>query len=96
MASGYFISTADGRPIQVFNWFEVPAYALGIEQQEDIAGAIHWYLALTLMFLVFLHTAGALKHHLVDKDETLKRMLRVHISNWQQPNEESSCSEKPL
>ena len=96
VTSGYFISTADGRPIQVFNWFEVPAYTLGIERQEDVAGTIHWYLALTLSVLVLLHAAGALKHHFIDKDETLKRMLRVHKSNWQQPNEEPSCSEKPL
>ncbi len=87
IVSGYFISTADGRAIEVFNWFEVPAYPIGIEQQEDIAGAVHWYLALTLMALVALHTVGALKHHIIDRDETLKRMLRVAKPNEQKPNE---------
>ena len=75
--SGYLISTADGRAIDVFGWFELPGYPLGIAQQEDIAGTIHWYLALTLISLVGLHAAGALKHHFFDKDETLKRMLRI-------------------
>lgn len=77
ITSGYFISTADGRAIPVFDWFELPAYPLGIEQQEEIAGTIHWYLALTLMSLVGVHAAGALKHHFIDKDETLKRMLHT-------------------
>ncbi len=75
--SGYFISTADGRAIEVFGWFELPAYPLGIEQQAEIAGTIHWYLALTLMSIVGLHAAGALKHHFIVKDETLKRMLHT-------------------
>ena len=74
--SGYLISTADGRAIDVFGLFQVPAYPLGLEGQEDIAGAVHWYLALTLMGLTGLHAAGAVKHHFIDKDETLKRMLR--------------------
>jgi len=76
MLSGYFISTADGRGIAVFNWFEVPAFVLGIEQQEEVAGTVHFYLAVTMMSLVALHAAGALKHHFIDKDETLRRMLR--------------------
>lgn len=83
VVSGYFISTSDGRPIEVFSWFEVPAYPIGIEQQEDIAGAVHWYLALTLMALVALHSVGALKHHIIDRDETLKRMLHVKKPNEQ-------------
>jgi len=81
IVSGYFISTSSGLAIEVFNWFEVPAYPIGIEQQEDIAGALHWYLALTLMALVALHTFSALKHHLIDGDETLKRMLGLAKSN---------------
>lgn len=81
MTSGYFISTADGRAIPVFDWFALPAYPLGIEQQEEIAGTIHWYLALTLMSLVGLHAVGALKHHFIDKDETLKRMFHAQKTN---------------
>ena len=73
--SGYLISTADGRPIEVFGWFDLPAYPLGINQQEEIAGTIHWYLALTMMSIVAIHAAGALKHHFIDRDKTLNRML---------------------
>ena len=73
--SGYFISTADGRGIEVFDWFTVPAWVTGIENQEDIAGDIHFYLACSLIGFASGHGLAALKHHFVDKDETLKRML---------------------
>jgi cytochrome b561 len=76
MFSGYLISTADGRAIEVFNLFTVPATVQGIENQEDIAGDIHRWLAYLLIGLVVIHALGAIKHHFWDKDETLKRMLR--------------------
>jgi len=75
MLSGYLISTADGRPISVFGWFEIPASLYGIDKQEDIAGVIHLYLAIGMISLVVLHAMGAIKHHFIDKDLTLKRML---------------------
>jgi len=75
MTSGYLISTADDRAIEVFQWFTVPSLGELFEGQEDIAGEIHEYLAYFLMALVSLHALAALKHHFVDKDNTLKRML---------------------
>lgn len=78
MLSGYLISTADGRGVEVFALFEVPAIVHGIEAQEDVAGVVHLILAITLMVVVVLHMAGALKHHFIDKDLTLKRMLGIH------------------
>ena len=73
--SGYLISTADGRPIEVFQWFSIPAILQGIPNQEDIAGAIHLTLAVSLISLVVVHALGALKHHFIDRDETLSRMI---------------------
>jgi len=73
--SGYLISTADGRPVEVFGWFELPATLYGIEGQEDIAGDIHFVLAMLLLGVVALHVLAALRHHLVLKDPTLRRML---------------------
>lgn len=75
MLSGYLISTADGRAIEVFNWFEIPATLQGIERQEDLAGDIHLALAIALIALATLHAGAAIKHHVVDKDQTLRRML---------------------
>ena len=79
--SGYLISTADGRSIEVFNWFEIPAFVTPIENQEDLAGDVHFYLASTLMVLVALHGLAALKHHFLDKDATLKRMLNPNLKS---------------
>lgn len=73
--SGYLISTADGRGIAVFNWFEVPGLGSFIENQEDLAGQVHEYAAYILIGLSGLHALAALKHHFIDKDNTLKKML---------------------
>lgn len=75
MLAGYLISTADGRPIDVFGLFEVPATLSGFENQEDIAGEAHELLAFSLIGLVGLHALAALKHHFIDRDSTLQRML---------------------
>ncbi|WP_017938576.1 cytochrome b [Zestomonas thermotolerans] len=73
--SGYLISTADGRGIEVFGLFEVPALVSGLPNQEDVAGLVHEYLAWGLVSLSVLHALAALKHHFIDRDVTLKRML---------------------
>jgi cytochrome b561 len=77
MLSGYLISTADGRGIDVFGLFSLPATLSGVENQEDIAGKVHQSLAFILVALVVLHALAALKHHFLDRDATLKRMLGV-------------------
>ena len=75
MFSGYLISTADNRPIDVFGWFFIPASITSIPDQEDTAGLVHLVVASTLLGLVLLHAAAALKHHYIDRDDTLKRIL---------------------
>lgn len=75
MISGYLISTADGRPISVFGWFEVPALITGIPRQEDLAGEVHFYAAWALVIFAGLHALAAFKHHLIDRDDTLRRMF---------------------
>lgn len=76
MVSGYLISTADGRSISFFGWFDVPALVTSIPDQEDVAGDWHIWLTDALVMLGVLHGLAALKHHFLDKDRTLLRMLR--------------------
>jgi cytochrome b561 len=73
MVSGYLISTADGRPIEVFGWFSVPAlvHRKGL---EDTAGEVHEVLAWVTIAVVVLHVAASLKHHFVDRSSILTRM----------------------
>ena len=75
VVSGYLISTADGQPIEVFNWFNLPSLISGIENQEDIAGEVHEYLAWFMIVLASVHALAALKHHFIDGDRTLLKML---------------------
>ncbi|WJW76439.1 cytochrome b [Thiohalobacter sp. IOR34] len=75
VTSGYLITTADGQALSVFGAFEIPATLHGLENQEDIAGRVHEWLATLLIALAALHGLAALKHHLLDRDPTLLRML---------------------
>lgn len=75
MVSGYLISTADGSSISVFDWFEVPSVTGQVKGMEEIAGSIHYWSTWAIMVLAGIHALGALKHHVVDRDRTLLRML---------------------
>lgn len=75
MVSGYLISTADGSSISVFDWFEVPSVTGQIKGMEDTAGTVHYWSTWAIVGLAAVHAAGALKHHLLDRDRTLRRML---------------------
>ncbi|AWQ19281.1 Cytochrome b561 [Pantoea ananatis] len=77
--SGYLISTADGKPVPVFGWFSLPAVLTGAGEQADLAGDIHLWLAWSIVILSVLHGLAALKHHFIDRDITLKRMLGLGI-----------------
>ncbi|MBU2969798.1 cytochrome b [Pseudoalteromonas sp. C2R02] len=77
MLSGYLISTADGRDISVFGLVSIPASSIAMQNQEDIAGNIHNILAWSLFLLASAHGLAAVKHHLINKNDTLKRMLKV-------------------
>ncbi|MCC2616295.1 cytochrome b [Aestuariibacter halophilus] len=74
--SGFLISTADGRGIDVFNWFTVPALPVAFERQEDIAGVVHEWVAYGLIGLAVVHALAALQHHLLHKNDILIRMLK--------------------
>ena len=76
--SGYMISTAEDAGVSFFDWFDVPALVSNGEQQADFAGEIHEYATLALIILAGLHALGALKHHFIDKDKTLVRILKTN------------------
>ncbi|WP_424979570.1 cytochrome b/b6 domain-containing protein [Leisingera sp. S232] len=45
------------------------------EHVAGLFGGLHWLLVWTLAAALGLHIAGALKHHVIDRDATLRRML---------------------
>lgn len=82
-ASGMLYSGASGHGFGVFGWWMVPSNYTG-ENHQVIAYSETWadfglqaHALLTKLFigLVALHIAAALKHHFIDKDSTLTRML---------------------
>lgn len=79
--SGYLISTADGRGISFFGWFEIPALISEIDNLEDLAGEVHEMSTDLLIVLSLFHVLGTLKHHVVDRDDTLRRMLGCSKKN---------------
>jgi cytochrome b561 len=85
MISGYFISTPDGRPIDVFGLFKVPSL---VQEKglSDTAGLAHRWLAYAALALAGLHTVAALKHHFADRNKVLTRMW----SGPQKPAEQNS------
>lgn len=75
LVSGYLISTAQGRGISVFGWFEIPAWITGLPEQADIAGAVHFFTAWAVVIVAGLHGLAAFKHHVMDRDDTLRRIF---------------------
>lgn len=73
--SGYLISTAKGKGIEVFGLFELPALLASNEQRGEVAGEVHEIAATLFMLLVAVHALAAIFHHVYWKDNTLVRML---------------------
>lgn len=77
MLSGYLIVTADGRAVEIFHVLDVPALLPAEKGREFIAGKVHMLTAWVFIGFIGLHAAAAIKHHVVDKDSTLLRMLGI-------------------
>ncbi len=92
MITGYLIPTAKGAGVSVFGWFTVPSLLHFTERQGDVVGLIHWGLAWALIGLAVLHSAAALKHHFIDRDETLTRMLGIKRIQHQGTRTQSKIS----
>lgn len=73
--SGVFASVFNGRSIAVFNWFSIPPL-VEISWLSGVAGYTHKYAGFTLAFIVAIHIAAALKHHFVDRDSVLIKMVK--------------------
>ncbi len=73
--SGWVINSAANFPLTVFGWFDVPAIAPPDDDLKELASTVHWVLAWSIIAVVALHVAAALKHHFLLKDDVLRRML---------------------
>ncbi len=72
--SGYVSSSTGDHEVSFFGLFNLPQLPENKALSEQL-GDLHETLADLLMIVLALHVAAALKHHVIDKDATLKRML---------------------
>jgi cytochrome b561 len=73
--SGWLMSSAKGVPTVWFGVLPLPDLLGKDKALGDLLATVHKTLNLSMAALVLAHTAAALKHHLVDRDDVLVRML---------------------
>jgi cytochrome b561 len=73
--SGWLLISTGGRPTSVFGLFSVPALPIShSDDVHDTVDTIHTVLGWTMLALVCLHVAGALKHQLQGHRQIFGRM----------------------
>ena len=72
---GWAYSSAAGFPIVVYGVLPLPDFVAPDRALAESLKPLHGLLAYTLMAVVLLHAGAALKHHFIDRDGLLNRML---------------------
>jgi cytochrome b561 len=73
--SGWWFNSLHGYPLQWFKLFNLPALAAKNPELAHVAHAVHEYLFWLLLLVLVGHVGAALKHHVFDNDNVLRRML---------------------
>ncbi|HEX9392843.1 MAG TPA: cytochrome b [Usitatibacteraceae bacterium] len=73
--TGHLLSVAAAIPVVYLGLWELPMPFDKSEALQDFFKKAHVWLNWTLATIVVLHILAALKHHFVDRDSTLRRML---------------------
>jgi cytochrome b561 len=78
--SGWIMSSAKGFQTVWFGVIPLPDLVGKDKELGHLLGEVHEFLSYSLLLLVVGHVAAALKHHWIDKDDVLTRMLPHHAS----------------
>jgi cytochrome b561 len=73
--SGYFYSLASGVPVTYLGIFPLPVLIAPNPDLKPVLKLAHYTLNMIMLGAVSLHVLAALKHHFIDRDGILKRML---------------------
>lgn len=73
--SGYFYSLAAGVPVVYLGVLPLPVFIGPDPELKSLLKQVHYVLNMTLLVAVVLHAGAALKHHFIDRDDVLRRML---------------------
>lgn len=75
--TGWVMSSAAGIPVSFFGLFYLPDFVRHDESLFRFLLEVHQWLGYALTLLVAVHVGAALEHHLLLRDETLRKMLPV-------------------
>lgn len=79
--TGIAMTIAAARPLSVFGVQVLPQFLAERDQTiGKLMGGSHELIGKLLLVVVALHIAGALKHHVMDKDGTLRRMMGARVT----------------
>lgn len=73
--TGWMMSSAANYPVSVFGLFTLPNLVAPDQGLFEALKTAHWAISWVIVALVVGHVAAALKHHFIDRDATLRRML---------------------
>ncbi|MCP4818094.1 MAG: cytochrome b [Shimia sp.] len=73
--SGVVMSHYGGHAIDVFGLFTIPA-GEKVAWLNGLAGNVHAVMGKVMIATVLLHVVGAIKHVVIDRDQTMARMTR--------------------
>ncbi len=73
--SGYFYSLAAGVPVVYLGVLPLPVLIAPDPEWKLALKQVHYWLNVALLAAFLAHMAAALKHHFVDRDGVLLRML---------------------
>jgi cytochrome b561 len=73
--TGWLFSSAAGFPVVYLGLVQLPDLVAKNRELADVLRAAHKWINYTMAALIVLHIAAAWKHHLVDRDDVLTRML---------------------
>jgi cytochrome b561 len=73
--TGWMMSSAKNYPVSWFNLFQFPNLVSPNETLYRFMHDTHEVLFNVMIAVALLHVAGALKHHFINKDSVLRRML---------------------
>lgn len=73
--TGWLMSSAAGLTVSFFGLFLLPNLVGPNPALMHNLALVHEWLGYSLIALIALHSAAALKHHFIDKDDILRRMI---------------------
>ena len=73
--SGWLMSSAKGFQTVYFGVMPIPDLLQKNKELGETLALVHQTLNFTMIGIVIVHAAAAFKHHFIDKDDILRRML---------------------